>query len=125
MRISDWSSDVCSSDLVVMGVFRPLRPSRESVGTEQRHEEPLAEEIVEPRYRQHDEAGCGHPVDEALEDVEAQDRAAGFMVPLHPDRPTEEVECSEQEDHAEDHDAADPGQRTFVEGAVIASLRML
>src|SRR3546814_8220852 len=31
MRISDWSSDVCSSDLPLTSVIRPLRPRLEGI----------------------------------------------------------------------------------------------
>ncbi len=45
-------------------------------GPEQRQQQRLAEGDVEARERQDDEAARGHPMDEALEGVEAYDLAA-------------------------------------------------
>ena len=62
---------------------------------------------------------------EALEGVEAQDLPARFLVGLERDPAAREVERREREQHAEDRDAADPGQRTLPEAAIVAALRLL
>ena len=40
-------------------------------------------------------------------------------------RPREKIERRERKQHAEHRDAADPGQRTLAEAAVVAALRLL
>src|SRR3546814_4159305 len=45
MRISDWSSDVCSSDLAV-GVYLPYRPSRIAIPCASAHPTALVESIA-------------------------------------------------------------------------------
>ena len=62
---------------------------------------------------------------EALEGVEAQDLPARFLAVLERDPAAREVERREREQHAEDGDAADPGQRAFAEAAIVAALRLL
>ena len=105
--------------------FAHCEKAAEGVRPDQRHQQPLAEDVVEPRDRQHDEAGCRHPVREALEGVEAQDLAARFLVGLERDPAAREIERRERQQHAEHRDAADPGQRTLAEAAVVAALRLL
>src|SRR3546814_8310544 len=55
MRISDWRSDLCSSDLVAIGTVAPLRPDVQSAGAEllQLRVQPAAGD-AEPRARLED-----------------------------------------------------------------------
>ena len=112
-------------DEKVVRVFRPLRKGGEGVRADERHQQALAEDVVEAGEREHDEARRGHPVREALEGVETRDLAAGRIAVLEADAPADQVERRAGREHAEDEEAADPGQRAFAEAAVFAALRLL
>src|SRR3546814_11200770 len=71
MRISDWSSDVCSSDLEVVGVLAGEGDGGEDLRPEDRQQHVAAIEDVEAGQRQHHERGRGDPVRRALQHVEA------------------------------------------------------
>src|SRR3546814_7560234 len=47
MRISDWSSDVCSSDLSSRGGRAPARPPRDDRSEDQPMEAPVEEDVLE------------------------------------------------------------------------------
>ena len=98
---------------IVMRVFRPLRPVGERSGPHQRQQQRLAEGDVEPGDGENDEAGCGHPVHEALEGREAHD-ACGRSGPFRgaPCHGTDKRRPAAQ--HAEDRDGADPAQRDLM-----------
>ncbi len=109
----------------VVRVLGELRPGREGVRADERHEEALAEDVVQPRDGEHDEGHRRHPVGEALEGVEAQDLAARFLAVLEADAAAREIEGRESDEHADDEDAAEPGQSAFPEALVFAPLRLL
>ena len=107
---------------IVVRVLRPLRPGGERALADQRHQQRLAEGDVQPGHRQDDEAGRRHPVDEALERVEAHDAAARIAaLELH--LAAHEIERDQERQHAEDGDRADPAQRHLVELAPVAARR--
>src|SRR5829696_8215406 len=60
----------------VVGELGVLRPSREGVGPNQRHQQALTEDVVQPADRQDDEGDRGHPVREAFQTVESEDLSA-------------------------------------------------
>jgi hypothetical protein len=108
-----------------VGILGVLRPHREGVGADDRHQQPLAEDVVQPRDREHDEAQRSEPVAQALERVEAQDLAARFLAVVEADAAAGEIEDPERDDHAEHEEPAEPGQHVLAEAAVIAPLRLL
>ena len=105
---------------VVVRVLRPLRPGRERLRPEQRRQQLPAEGDVETREGEHDEAARRHPVHEALERIEAHQRAARPPV-LDAHHAADQIEQDEHRQHAEDGDGADPAQRHLVELAPIAA----
>src|SRR3546814_2051739 len=61
MRISDWSSDVCSSDLMVFG--RGADAGYEgAVGARHHHQRPVGLEVVGQRHRDAERAHAWHAV---------------------------------------------------------------
>src|SRR3546814_533485 len=91
---------------------------------DQRHEQALAEDVVQTGDREDDEGRCRHPVGEALHHVEALDHDAGVPA-LRADTSPEEIEESEQQQHAKHRDTADPGQGVLVEALVVPALGLL
>src|SRR3546814_6316427 len=82
MRISDWSSDVCSSDLVFGIIFRSEQP-RFLGGHRQEDDAAIgrAGRLIGLRQR-HQPRDAGRIVDRAVTDIIAVDRgAAAEMVP--------------------------------------------
>ncbi len=109
---------------IVMPESRQLRPGGEGFRPDQRQQQRPPERDVEPRDRQDDEAGRGHPMHEALERVEAHDfapRTPAFE--FH--HSTHEIENNQHCQNAEDGDAADPFQSDGAEFAPIAPGWML
>src|SRR5690606_20403294 len=108
----------------VMGVFGPDGPCRECVSTDQRHQETLAEDEVQAGDGEDDECRCRRPMDKTFQRVEAQDSDIRFAG-LSANPASDEVEQSEQGQHAKDGYAPDPGQRALAKASVIPSLRLL
>src|SRR3546814_19959941 len=73
MRISDWSSDVCSSDLVAVRPERPLRAARRSAGVEDRRLVVAVEVDARPVARRQARPAFGVP-DDILERGRPVDR---------------------------------------------------
>src|SRR3546814_15932956 len=88
MRISDWSSDVCSSDLAGLAVGQEVGHHRAGAGTEAEPDVPVAEgedRIAMARRAADDRHGVRHRGAEAhpaafLAPVEAGEPAAGIAV---------------------------------------------
>ena len=109
----------------IVDVFGPVAPRREGFGSDQRKQQPLAEDVVETGDRQEDEGGGRHPVVQPLEEAEAQQLAADLRAVLDHDPAAREVEGGKRKDHADDGDGADPRQPAFMEALVIAPLGLL
>jgi hypothetical protein len=92
---------------VVVRVFGPLRPGSECLGTHEWKQQRPAEGDVETGNRKNDETCRRHPVHEALDGVEAHDRAAGASA-LDAHHAAPQIEGHEDGKNAEDRDATDP-----------------
>src|SRR3546814_4073974 len=75
MRISDWSSDVCSSDLMDISRLDEMPPGRQPVETRVMSSERL-EEVVEALGRHMDGGGQAYWVCPLVEESETSDQAA-------------------------------------------------
>src|SRR3546814_7470910 len=91
---------------------------------DQRHEQALAEDVVQTGDREDDEGRCRHPVGEALHHVEALDHDAGVPA-LRADTSPEKIEESEKKKHAKQRDTDDPGQGVLVEALVVTAQGLL
>ena len=107
-----------------MSVLCYLRDVAECAGSDERHQQPLAENIVEPRERENDERDRRHPVVEALEGVVANDmdRRAFTHIPL---RAAQRVQQYEHEQGEEDGGAQYPWRPPLMKLAPGAALRLL
>ena len=105
---------------VVVRVLGPLRPAREHLRPEQRRQQLPAERDVETRQGKHDEAARRHPMHEALERIEAHQRAARPPV-LDAHHAADQIEQDQHRQHAEDGDGGDPAQRHLMELAPVAA----
>ena len=93
-------------------------------GPNERQKQWLAECDVEARQRQDDEASRRHPVDEALEAVEAFNPAAGSATLDH-HHAAPKIENNQNGKHTEQGDAANPAQGDFMEMTPLAACGLL
>ena len=105
---------------IIVRVLGPLGPGGEGIRPDEGQQQRLAERDVEAGKREEDEAGCRHPMQQALERGKPHQypsRSSRFDA----DHAADQVEDDEQRKHAEDGDGADPAQRHLMEVTPVAA----